>query len=539
MRHLKPQQVYGRVWRCVYNPAADTSPAPPLRQPLASWTLCRGHQPQLLGPETFRFLNNTRTLTGPGDWNSPFCDKLWLYNVHYFNDLTAEDFLQRARWHHHVLERWVKENPPTEGNGWEPYPLSLRIVNWIKWALAGGDLNTAFVSSLAVQARYLSRRLEYHLMGNHLLANAKALIFAGSFYTGIEADRWLSAGLEVLQFELREQFLGDGGHFERSPMYHSILTEDLLDLIQLRNLYPKAFASCSGPVFESFEHRDKLGWLATMTHPDGEITFFNDSATRIASRAAELEDYAACLGLACTPQSDASLAYLKDSGYVRIRDGSAALFIDVGCLGPDYLPAHAHADTLSFELSLDGRRVFVNSGTSTYTGKLRQWQRGTAAHNSVTVDEMDSSEVWSSFRVARRARPLDVIVDEGHVSAGHDGYCRLSGSPVHRRTYKLRGGRLQIKDMIQGAGQHRVALHFHAAPGLTVVRDGSRWLLYERGTFVASLHFLEGTRSEVEVVDTEYYPEFGLAVPNRTIIARWQGLLPFCGETSISWRKEG
>jgi hypothetical protein len=50
------------------------------------------------------------------------------------------------------------------------------------------------VHSLAVQARHLSRRLEYHLLGNHLFANAKALVFAGLFFQGDEADAWLADG---------------------------------------------------------------------------------------------------------------------------------------------------------------------------------------------------------------------------------------------------------------------------------------------------------------------------------------------------------
>ena len=78
--------------------------------------------------------------------------------------------------------------------------------------------------------------------------------------------------------------------------------------------------------------------------------------------------------------------------------------LDVAPVGPDYLPGHAHADTLSFELSLFGQRVLVNSGTSQYeAGPERSRQRGTAAHNTVIVDGHDSSEVWAGFRVARRA----------------------------------------------------------------------------------------------------------------------------------------
>src|SRR5690606_4238812 len=123
---------------------------------------------------------------------------------------------------------------------------------------------------------------------------------------------------------------------------------------------------------------------------------------------------------------------------VRMAAGAAVMIADVGRVGPDYLPGHAHADTLSFELSLHGRRVLVNGGTSTYeAGPLRLRQRGTAMHNALEVDGQDSSEVWSSFRVARRALPMNIRwADEGSVlvlEGSHHGYWRLPGKVVHSR----------------------------------------------------------------------------------------------------------
>src|SRR5262249_6854070 len=146
----------------------------------------------------------------------------------------------RADWHRDLIKRWIAENPPGAGNGWEPYPISLRVVNWIAWSLAGGKLDEVACDSLATQVRVLGASLEYHLLGNHLLANAKALVFAGCYFTGPEAEAWLTAGLSLLQRELAEQILADGGHFERSPMYHAIILEDVLDLVQLARI----FADC-------------------------------------------------------------------------------------------------------------------------------------------------------------------------------------------------------------------------------------------------------------------------------------------------------
>jgi uncharacterized heparinase superfamily protein len=174
----------------------------------------------MLSPTTFRFIGHEGSLDGPADWNNPAHAKLWLYNLHYFDDLRAGGSEQRTEWHRDLIERWRRENPPAAGSGWEPYPLSLRIVNWIAWALADHPLDEATLQSLAVQVRHLRATLEFHLLGNHLFANAKALVFAGCFFSGLEADRWLKSGLDLLDGELREQILDDGGHFELSPMYH-------------------------------------------------------------------------------------------------------------------------------------------------------------------------------------------------------------------------------------------------------------------------------------------------------------------------------
>ena len=134
----------------------------------------------LVDHERFHFLNEIHDLS-EHDWDGDTLEKLWRYNLHYFDDLNAQDAATRKDWHRALLVRWVRENPPATGTGWEPYPTALRIVNWIKWSLAGNELPDECLESLAVQTRWLAKRLEIHLLGNHLFANAKALVFAGLF----------------------------------------------------------------------------------------------------------------------------------------------------------------------------------------------------------------------------------------------------------------------------------------------------------------------------------------------------------------------
>ncbi len=263
----------------------------------------------MLGAQTFRFLNETHALSETG-WNGQAYEKLWIYNLHYFDDLNAQRAHARNSWHEGLLERWVKENPPGFRNGWEPYPTSLRIVNWIKWSLAGNSLSDGCLDSLAVQARWLNKRFEWHLRGNHLFANAKAMLYAGVFFQGDEAENWLKKAIAVIAKELPEQVLADGGNFERSTMYHSIFLEDVFDLVNLASAYPDCIddSLLNTLVVTSVS---MLGWMDGMLHPDGQISLFNDAAFHIAPEPAELHSYARRLGIEKTELKPQSLPHLK------------------------------------------------------------------------------------------------------------------------------------------------------------------------------------------------------------------------------------
>ena len=513
LRSLRPSQVLGRVWKAVHRTTPDTSPAPPLRVARA-WSAPARREASWLSPTRRRFLNLEREVATAADWNSEEAAKLWLYHLHYFEDLVARDADERRAWHAAGIARWIADNPPGLGNGWEPYPLSLRIVNWIKWSLAGGELSPAAVHSLAVQARYLRANLEHHLLGNHLFANAKALVFAGCFFAGAEAERWLAKGLGLVRREIGEQVLRDGGHFERSPMYHSLFLEDLLDLINLHGAHPETIEAreASQPVLWRSTAREMRRWLVLMTHPDGELALFNDCAFGVAPRPEELSAYARRLGLGPSSLPSAGAHELSTSGFLRFESESATAILDVGEIGPSYLPGHAHADTLSFELSLFGERVVVDSGTSLYeAGDERLRQRSTAAHNTLVVDGADSSEVWSSFRVARRASAHGLRIDSMpnglRVRCGHDGYMRLGGRVYHSREWLFAPRELVVCDRLDGRFERAEAL-LHLHPDVTPAREDSLALSGGR----TLTHAVEGGRAALE--PSTWHPRFGTSLPS-------------------------
>jgi uncharacterized heparinase superfamily protein len=486
LRYLRPVQFYGRLWSRLVRPRVDARPAPALRDASGPWTPWAWREPSMIAADRFRFLNAEGAVRTAGDWDDAAVPKLWRYNLHYFDDLTARDAAARRELHRALITRWVAEQPAGQGTAWEPYPTSLRIVNWIKTDLdakASGALllDQAARQSLAVQLRWLGGRLERHLLGNHLWANAKALLVGGLYFGGAEGDAWCAHGAEILSQELREQFLADGGHFERSPMYHATLLEDSLDLLNVARHYGAAFP---GTLRADLAARvsPMLRWLQVMTHPDGRIAFFNDAAFGIAPTYAELERFAAALGVGAGSERLGPLELLPDSGYVRLASGRAVAICDIAPVGPDHLPAHAHADTLAFELLVGAERVVVNGGTSTYApGAERQRQRGTAAHSTVEVDGEDSSEVWGAFRVARRARArlLGSGVRTGvgasvrvWAEGEHDGYARLPGRVMHRRRWELDDDELLVTDTL--TGQPRAArARFHLMPGLRASAGGA------------------------------------------------------------------
>jgi uncharacterized heparinase superfamily protein len=365
--------------------------------------------------------------------------------------------------------------------------------------------------------------LEYHLLGNHLFANAKALVFAGLFFKSAEADRWLKTGLEILGGELHEQVLPDGGQFERSAMYHALALEDLLDLVNIAETYSSELM----PSKQLLDWRDTAGrmsyWLKAMCHPDGDIALFNDAAFNVAPTLSELVDYALRLDVTTVPLTD-SLVFLRDSGYVRVGAGPAVAFLDVAPIGPDYLPGHAHADTLTFELSLFGQRVFVDSGTDRYgSGVERLRQRGTVAHNTILVNGQDSSEVWDGFRVARRAYPSQPVVEQADgqiaITASHDGYKRLPGRNIHQRRWILTADDLCIQDHVSGSfEQAQARLYLH--PAMQIEE-------YDASYCKLTLRLQQGQLIRVEMVGTDsveiesatWHPEFGMAVPTVCIVA--------------------
>lgn len=490
------------------------------------------------GQGTPTYLSRTERLGWPPDWAAPQGTQLWRYHLHYFDEapLLAQGGHEARAVLRTVIADWLARVPCGDRrlrDPWHPYVVSLRLVNWLlalTYAPTAFEGLPAFTDSLREHAVFLQANLETDVGGNHLLKNLKALAFAAVCWPAWPDGR--SAGRRFTD-ALTSQVLADGVHYERSPMYHLQVLGDALELMLLhgatRAPLPEGLAEVT---------QRMVGALAKLTHPDGEIALLSDSALGMTLSAREAAAVWAHLSgevvdapvtlrlrplvrmpptaLSLRPDEPAAIEppgplvvqgpthRATHSGIVRLDSPRLRLIADVGALCPDELPAHAQADTFTFELSVDGMRLIVDAGVDEYApGPWRAYYRSTRAHNTIEVDGEDSSECWGSFRAARRARVTDAALQatgSWRVLVGqHDGYQRLPQPVSHRRTFAMDGSSmLVVHDRLAGRGRHQVRRFLHLHPDTTIDPGAGRHdLVLRRGTSALRLAWSDDVEANV------------------------------------------
>lgn len=340
-------------------------------------------------------------------WDSAELSDLARFHLHYFDFLRRDQlaFSDQER----LINDWIDKCDFSNRFAWDPFTASLRVVNWIAWCERHDYRNQRIDESIHSQLSFISKNDERELLANHYFENLKALLIGSLYFDTEESKRWKSKASYNLVKQLDEQFLADGGHYERTPFYHTIMTENLLDLVNaLRNR-----SSESPDLFCRLAARaeDALAFLADIRFPDGSIPLFNDSVLNASSSLDQIFDYAVRLGFRGEHPLN-EVVERSDVGIFAVRAGGDMLAFNTCPVGPSYQPGHTHNDMLSFEVMLRGRRLFTNSGVFGYADSPdRAWCRSTAAHNTVQVADLEQSEVWSSFRVGRRALIENAVVE--------------------------------------------------------------------------------------------------------------------------------
>ena len=480
----------------------------------------RAHPPARATPPTtpptcsrgsFTFLNRAEVIGFPPHWNVTAPPRLWLYHLHYHDFLQQLPF-QPAR---EVVLDWIaRHRPGPDRVGWEPYPVARRIVNWCA-RFIGGDrsrtladdtLRDTLWASLCEQAEHLRRRLEWHLLGNHLLENAVALSLSGSCFGHPAARRWLTAGQALLARELPEQILADGGHVERSPMYQSRVLDALLLLDATGDRALRALVRPRLPHLADS--------LARMTHPDGGIALLNDSAFGVYPPPLEL---------------------VRRPGRNRRERGRSpsARPVTTAHAPPGATTSSATRDRSDRTTSPDTATRTCSPSSCRCADRGWWWTAGfpptrparcatTAARRARTTRSRSTAGTrrswWAAFRVGRRPRPEEVhwsTSDGGfRLSGRHAGYRQLPGGPIHARTFRWRReGKLEIRDRVEAARPVRsvARLHFHPECRLDDVGGEGCALNFPGGR--ARIRW-SGWETVARDAGSFYCPEFGVARPN-------------------------
>jgi uncharacterized heparinase superfamily protein len=475
----------------------------------------------------FCFLNETRRFEGAFPWQPEGASGLWLHRLHAFRWIWELPPARAAE----LVTHWLDHNASLGGAGWEPYPLSLRVREWIEWVLshpeAPAELRERMITSVAHQVRVLEDRLEHDWQGERLLQNAITLCWAGLSLEGPSSVRWVMKGRALLIQQLGRQMLRDGSHDSRSPMLQAQVAEALLRLAEAagRTAIARPVHQAARAAGEAF-----VATLRQLTHPDGEFALLNDTALGEAPTLAELVRRFA---VASPDEHPAGAGWsLPQAGYFGVRAGERYLVFDAGPLGPDCQPGHGHADTLAFELSHDGRRLIADSGVFTFEpGELRSGDRGTAAHSTVQVDGVDQAELFGAFGCGRRPRKASGSLRErgsvAVIAGSYLGFARKSRLQ-HVRECRCDGPWLRFTDRIAAPGAHEAVVRLHVAPGLRVGSSSEGLRILDSGLPLA---LLEPKGFEWTLDESRYHPEFGKELLRPSLFAR----TGFADQLTLEW----
>lgn len=488
------------------------------------------------------------------DWHlgARHAERLWIVTLHYHGWAEAlaravatggEAGSQAVTLFRHYVADWIERcslgRSGSRELAWNPYAVATRIGHWVRSVQVAGDELFAsdekfydrFLASLWKQAAFLSDHLEWDLRANHLLRDIVGLAMAGRFFAGGDARRWLRRADRVARQQMEEQILADGGHFERSAKYHLEAMDDLhhLALLSRDERVSRKLRTAWSAASE---------WAAWMRHPDGDVVLLNDGGLVGSTTVERL------LGRGTSIDAEVDLSprrggrLFSETGIAVWHGDPWSVFFDCAAPGPEVQPGHGHADNLTLECSYGGRRLVVDPGNYGYDDdSRRRYDRGTKSHNTLCIDDTDSSEVWSVFRLGRRARPVGleatVGADSMAIRCGHDGYRHLPGRPLHWRLLEVGERRsLSLVDRVEGRGEHGITGGLLLAPGWRAeVRPGGWHLTRGALRLAVDLEGPPGLRLGIE--ERPYHPSYGVEEQAIRLSWHWRGQLPFRVETYL------
>lgn len=439
------------------------------------------------------------------EWHAADASHLWNFNLHYlefliplavkYTDTGEERYF--LKWEE-FMDSWLKQ---PSADSFEPYTISMRIPNLLiclellREKLRNTELKSRVMTSIYQQYRYLLQTQERALLANHYFENLKTIVISSLLFRELDIYHKY---FDLFLKEIGEQVLPDGLHFERSLMYHKIILEDILRVhMALNSAHHTGDAEKLIPAIQimaSAMVRLEQGFLRTPLFNDAGNNASKDKGALLRAIERHLSNSVILPFLKLLPNSSNNESYstgnvssekddsketvaaaegFEASGYFKLYHGDTAVLFDCGEIGPSYMGGHAHCDCLSFELSVRGKSLFVNSGTGQYQGELRSFFRSTAAHNTVMIDDREQSELWGEHRAARRMRSVKGKIQGEALMGRFQSYL---GDSFLRSLKWNNDKTLAITDAFKShdAEAHIARQFLHLAPGYRYERKGKQ-----------------------------------------------------------------
>lgn len=452
--------------------------------------------PEELLDNRITLLNETHSFDR---WHYDDASHLWNFNVHYLEYLVAlkakyketndEQYIRRLN---DILDDWYKNGAKDQDSN-QAYTISLRIINQLIISDVVDDQQTLY-RYIYAQYKYLLKHQEKHLLGNHYFENLKAIVICSLVFG---EEKIYKKYISKLIKEADEEILPDGLHFERSLMYHKIIMEDEIRVaVVLRQFGREEYKSIIGYI---------KGMCTALYSLEGGLErtpLFNDAGEGVSKSAGFLLN-AVKNRFDIVPEIRTCI-----DGYYRIDENGITVLMDCGELAPKYMPGHAHNDCLSYELFLNGKPVLVNSGTYQYQGEHRSFFRSTKAHNTVTINDNEQSELWGEHRAGRKVSGVKVKAQDKTIIAE----CRNYLKEKHIRELTMQGGTLTVIDETEGKGKS----FLHIAGDYE----------YKNGTISD-----ESLTAEIEAINAEFSVESSLYAPSF-------GKMEKCTLLTFSWNDD-
>lgn len=464
------------------------------------------------------FLNRTIDFGDEIDWDHELLEEyplLWRLKLQSFEFLEwavlgfedpseAGDIHDRfQRW----LLSWAESNPIGDTKylrrSWIPHSVSLRVLNWSRYAAwcEQGDISVdnELYRHIYKNSIFLENHIENEVGGNHLIENGIALLMAGVLFKEIN-KRWIEVGSKILNNACRTQFLSDGGHFERSPMYH------LMVLRRLVTAYHLIRRCRSRPDFRQNSVKKAVKFLKIISEPDGCIPLLNDSVRREQISAMACRRYANACGL--SPKWDTS-DELEGSSYLKLKSGISTMLVDVGKAGPSHLPAHSHNDYLSVLLWIDGEALLTDTGVYDYSPTpRRQYSRSISAHNTVQYEDVEPTPIGGSYLMGKRATVDLVKKERDYLLASCSRETLIGPSYQHSREITVSNNNWAINDSVKSKERGTYTVRYHLAPDVEVEESENTFNIINNGRIVLATFRFEGA-SGIDCSESAYFERFG------------------------------